>query len=160
MPDYKNSLIYKIYCKNDYITDFYIGSTTNLYSRKTSHKSDCNNKKRKHYNRKVYKFIRENGGFENWDFIILENYKCKNKKELNKKEAEYIKKLKPTLNKELPGRTNNEWKKDNIYRWKEYNEKSNNRRLKPIECDICGKMTSLSHLARHKKTIYCKSFIK
>jgi len=68
--------IYAIVCKDTTIPEVYVGSTCNLENRIRQHKSDCcNNKKRSHYNLKVYQFIRDNGGFHNFKFIVLEHYK-------------------------------------------------------------------------------------
>jgi predicted GIY-YIG superfamily endonuclease len=41
--DYSNTIIYKIYCKDETITDVYVGYTTNFTQRKYSHKIACNN---------------------------------------------------------------------------------------------------------------------
>ena len=40
--DYSNTIIYKIYCNNDTITDTYVGYTTNFFVRKYQHKNACN----------------------------------------------------------------------------------------------------------------------
>ena len=32
--DYSNTIIYKIYCKNEMVTDIYVGHTTNFTKRK------------------------------------------------------------------------------------------------------------------------------
>ena len=62
--------IYKIYNPEcDYI---YVGSTRDMVSRKHRHKSDCNNVNSPSYNYKVYKTIRDNGGFENFHIVVLE----------------------------------------------------------------------------------------
>jgi len=113
MPNYENGLIYKLCCKDANITDIYIGSTTSFRHRKSGHKSACNNENRKGYNRHVYKFIRENGGFLNWDMILVEYYPSKTKLQLEKREREIIENLKPTLNKTIPTRTGKEWYDDN-----------------------------------------------
>jgi len=65
--------IYAIVCKDTTIPEVYVGSTNNLENRIINHKCKCNNIKE--YNLKVYKFIRDNGGFDNWKFIVLEHYK-------------------------------------------------------------------------------------
>lgn len=126
MPNYQNGLIYKLCCKDTNITDFYIGSTTSFRHRKSQHKSDCNNEKRQNYNCKLYNFIRENGGWENWDMILIEYYKCDTKLELEKKEREIIENLKPTLNKSIPTRTDKEYQKqyreDNKEKIKDYDK--------------------------------------
>ena len=50
--------IYKIACNDTTVTEFYIGSTTNVRVRKNKHKSDCNNENGKHYNLKIYQTIK------------------------------------------------------------------------------------------------------
>jgi hypothetical protein len=64
--------IYKIVCNDVSITDFYVGSTSNIRNRKYQHKSDCNNENRKSYNLKIYQTIRTNGGWDNWRMVVLE----------------------------------------------------------------------------------------
>ena len=87
--------IYKIYCKDSEIKEIYIGSSINFKARKINHKSVCNNPNNNRHNFKLYKFIRANGGFQNFEFeILLETIED----EIKKIEQKYIKELKPTLN--------------------------------------------------------------
>lgn len=86
--DYYKGLIYGIFCKDPSIKESYIGHTTDLYGRKKIHKSSCNNPNDEYYNQYVYKFIRDNGGWNNWQVIWLEDYPCKSKNELIKRERE------------------------------------------------------------------------
>tara|TARA_B100000780_G_scaffold102716_1_gene71855 strand:+ start:2035 stop:2637 length:603 start_codon:yes stop_codon:yes gene_type:complete len=103
MGDYSNTVIY-ILCSNDpEIEEKYIGHSKDFHRRKLSHKSDCNNVKRNEYNTPVYVFIRGNGGFDNWDFEILERANLKDIDEAETLERYWIETLKPTLNKKLPG---------------------------------------------------------
>tara|TARA_R110002020_G_scaffold384131_1_gene594775 strand:- start:57 stop:674 length:618 start_codon:yes stop_codon:yes gene_type:complete len=111
--DYSNSTIYKLCCKDTSIKDIYIGSTTNFRQRKSQHKNCCNNENNKHYNYRLYKFIRENGGFDNWEMFMIEEFKCENKLQKLKKEREWIEKEKPSLNSAIPSRTPMEWYYDN-----------------------------------------------
>lgn len=113
---YGKSVIYKIYCKDESIIDCYVGSTIDLNQRKSHHKGACNNEKSKKYNLPVYRFIRDNGNWENWDFEILENYPCENKESLFKKERFWFEKLNATLNARYPERCQKEWRE--IYREK------------------------------------------
>jgi hypothetical protein len=99
-PNYNDTYCYIIKCKDKNITDSYIGMTTNFNNRKHIHKYDCNNDKTKHL--KLYSFINNNGGWDNWDMEIIDRFSCNNKKEANKKEVEWIRHLKPTLNKNIP----------------------------------------------------------
>jgi len=64
--------IYKLVCNDVSVNDFYIGSTSNIRNRKYKHKSDCNNQNKKNYMTKIYQTIRENGNWENWRMVILE----------------------------------------------------------------------------------------
>tara|TARA_R110002020_G_scaffold173645_1_gene364569 strand:+ start:8893 stop:9513 length:621 start_codon:yes stop_codon:yes gene_type:complete len=129
--DYSKGLIYKLCCKDTLIEDIYIGSTTNFKIRKSSHKSICNRVNAKHHNCKVYQVIRENGGFENWDMILIQYYSCNTKKELEAKEREYIEKFKSTLNSSIPNRKKGESSKayytNNIEKIKKYYENTKDK---------------------------------
>jgi len=96
--DYSKNVIYVIKCKNDNITEEYIGSTTNFNERKSKHKTCCNNEKDKSYNQLKYKFIRLNGGWDNWIMIELEKFKCNDKREAEKREEEIRVERKAKLN--------------------------------------------------------------
>ena len=66
MIDYVKTIIYKICCNDETIKECYVGHTTNFKQRKIEHKFACCNENSKSYNCKVYSFIRDNGGFNNW----------------------------------------------------------------------------------------------
>jgi len=102
MPTYVNTIIYKICCKNENILDCYIGHTTNLKSRKAEHKYNCNTETAKSYSIKLYKFIRDNGGWNDWDIIKIEDYPCDNKKQAVSRENYWCFELKSTLNSIMP----------------------------------------------------------
>ena len=94
--DYSKAVIYKIQCKNKDIQDFYVGQTTDLQNRMHVHKNHYTNKTKN----LLYDCIYLNGGFENWETIILENCEnISNSNELNLREQYWIDLLKPTLNK-------------------------------------------------------------
>ena len=82
--------VYKIYNKNN-IEQFYIGSCKNFNKRKIGHKVDY-----KRNNNKLYQYIRNNGGWDNFNFQILQY--CLNYQE---REIELIKQLHPPLNTRL-----------------------------------------------------------
>jgi group I intron endonuclease len=126
--DYSKTIIYKLCCNDINITEIYIGSTTDFKARKYQHKSSCNNEKNKRYNLKVYQYIRDNGGWDNWSMIMIEEYSCNSKLEAEKRERYYIEELKSTLNYNIPTRTIKEYnkkhyeefKEDYKIRWKQY----------------------------------------
>jgi hypothetical protein len=91
--DYSNTVIYKIVCKDPLIadvSDVYVGHTTNFVQRKYAHKQTCNNIKSPCYNLKLYKTIRDNGNWANWDMTIINNYNCKDHLEAKQKEQEHL----------------------------------------------------------------------
>ncbi len=53
------------------ITDNYIGRTTEFRKRKFTHDSNCSSDNAKLHNQYVYKFIRENGRWNAWKFVIV-----------------------------------------------------------------------------------------
>jgi hypothetical protein len=178
MVNYENSVIYKIYCKDENIKDVYVGSTTNFQKRKWAHKTKCCNTKSECYNRYVYKFIRENGNWENWNFEILEKVKCKDIKELHLYERKWFDKMNSTLNCDVPNRTRKEWRKDNRDRLnkkkkeyyqknkhknKEYYEKNKEvilkKRYEKVICEKCGFISMKQNLKRHQKSRNCKRII-
>ena len=110
---YENAVIYMMKHKTDDKKEYYIGSSYEFKQRCRAHKSYCNNQNSKQYNLKVYQYIRENGGFDEWDIILLYDYPCKNKNELELEEQRAVKKYKSTLNTQIPCRTKKEWCNDN-----------------------------------------------
>ena len=120
-----NTIIYKLCCKDPIITDIYIGHTTHFIKRKQLHKTDCNNIKGIKYNYYVYRFIRNNGGFDNWDMVEIIKLKCIDVRNAERVEREYFDLLKPSLNKNKPMLYDGEIKeyyKDNIDKIKQYYE--------------------------------------
>jgi hypothetical protein len=124
MPDYQRSKIYTIRCRTD-DTLIYVGSTTqSLAKRWGGHKVDSN--RQGNNNRLIYTTI--NGEFDNWYIELYELYPCNCKEELCKREGEVIR-LMGTLNKDIAGRTQQEWTADNKEKVMGYNKKyrENNR---------------------------------
>ena len=111
--DYSNGLIYKICCKDKNVKEVYIGSTTNFRKRKNEHKRACRYENLKKYNYPVYRFIRDNGGWDNWEMIEMEKYPCNDKRELEKKEEQ--------IRSETP---------NNLNAYRAYQEEDNNERHK------------------------------
>jgi predicted GIY-YIG superfamily endonuclease len=97
--DYSRTVIYKIIKNDDFENEnVYIGSTTDFTRRKCQHKSICNNEKNKSHNSKVYKTIRENGGFSEWTMIEIEKYPCNDKREALSRERYWYEFYKAQLN--------------------------------------------------------------
>jgi len=96
--DYSNTIIYKITCKNQTVTDVYVGHTTNFVQRKHAHKQSCINIKSTNYTCKLYEVIRNNGGWSNWQMEIVNFFNCSSHYEARIKEQEYFVLLNATLN--------------------------------------------------------------
>ena len=96
--DYSKTYVYRIICNDLSITDCYVGHTVDFRKRKNHHKTTCNNEKDKNHNLILYQFIRENGGWDNWEMIKMETRSCKDSLEAKSIERDFAEKLKATLN--------------------------------------------------------------
>ena len=119
--NYSNTHFYKIVCRDLNICDIYVGHTTDFITRKNCHKRVCNNPNSKNYNLPLYKFIRDNQGWDNFDMILIETQCLNSSLEAIKRERELIEELKPSLNKLIPFRTDEE-KKEMKDKWVEENK--------------------------------------
>jgi len=112
--DYDNTQIYKLVHKDDLENEnIYVGHTTNWTQRKRAHKSTCNNTKSKKNHFLLYQNIRQNGGWDEWNMIWLEDFPCGGQPEACARERYWIDHYKSNLNKVKPGRTREEWRQDN-----------------------------------------------
>jgi Uri superfamily endonuclease len=129
MTDYQKAKIYKIVDVNEEMV--YVGSTVNtLAKRMAHHRADY---KRQHFI--TSHLIFNKYGIENCKILLLENYPCNSKDELNKREGEIIREL-DCVNKVLPNQTDEEWRKKNkdvlAEKSKEY-RKNNQEQIKEIK---------------------------
>jgi hypothetical protein len=116
MPEY---IYYKIVSKDENIKDCYVGKTTNFKRRVRNHRNLCYNENSKCYNLKVYEFIRENGGWNNFNMIEIEKGQYDNE-ESAIKERYWIEELNATLNIKTPSKTQKECRKEYRENNKEY----------------------------------------
>jgi len=175
MPLYENSVIYKLVHKNDQDNEnIYVGSTTNFRGRKLQHKKSSSNPNEEKFNYHQYLYIRENGGWDEWEMIAIETYPCKSKRELEIRERFYIETLKSKLNKNIPTRTQKEYIQDNkekiserrkkyrqsihteiLEKKKIYRENNHEKILEKqreiITCE-CGLTSCRGSMARHRKS--------
>lgn len=162
MIDYSKTVIYKICCKDTSINDIYIGSTYNFARRKAQHKFSCNKETCKEYNYKVYQFIRDNGGWDNFSMIMIHEASVENKLQKEKLEREYIEEMKPTLNNNIPTRTLKEYREANKEKKKEhqkhYYEANKEKFNQKFNCECGGKYTTV-HKERHIKTKKHQAFV-
>ena len=85
--DYNKTHFYKIVCKDLKITDCYVGHTTDYTKRKNQHKTSCNNSNRPNHNCYLYRFIRSNGGWCNWDMVLINTESYENTLQAKRRES-------------------------------------------------------------------------
>ena len=117
--DYQNAFIYKLCCKDFNVKDIYVGHSTNFKQRNQCHKTKCNNINNKEYK---YRFIRDNGGFDNWIMIKLYDYPCDNKRQAEAEECKIMIELGAKLNSYKPFILQEEKKQYNKEYQKEYRQ--------------------------------------
>jgi hypothetical protein len=79
-------------------TDCYVGHTVDIIKRKCNHKTVCHNPNSKTYNLKIYKTIRDNGGWDNWKMLVIHQQICKNDIEARQIEQNFIEELGAKMN--------------------------------------------------------------
>jgi hypothetical protein len=179
--DYSTTIIYKIVCNDLTITDLYVGSTTNFRMRKHTHKDSYMNENKRHYNTKIYKIIRENGGWDNWSMVQIEEYPCANGNEARTRERYWYEQLNATLNCRFPIRDKKEhyianrdrileqkkeYRELNATRISEYHKLNhilkkdviNAQRAIPYNCE-CGSICRIGDKSKHFKTKKHLAFI-
>jgi len=116
---FPNWSVYIISCKDKDINASYIGKTNDFKRRKAQHRSLTNNANAPHHSYRLYRLIREFGGWENFDMVEI-------KGGLDNIEATEIERklyidLKPYMNTQYPGRTIEQYHIDNKERIAQYN---------------------------------------
>lgn len=171
MTDIANrvGLIYKIVCNDLSIKDTYVGSCQAFRARKNSHKNSCSNSNNNNYNFNVYKFIRANGGWNNWSMLQIETVMFREKRELLTKERYWLETLGATLNKTIPSRTykesnqahyeaNKEQINEKHKQYRETNKQQLAEKAKQlITCD-CTRTIRKSDIIKHKNSKIHKQY--
>ena len=160
--NYQKSVIYKIeHLENPEL--LYVGSTTDFTKRKNHHKFSCNNENNRCYNLKVYKMIRENGGWESFKIMIIKQYPCNSKIDLLIEEDKLMKELRTSLNQNKAYQTDEE-RIDYKKKWfqlnkestkehrQEYSKEYQNEYDKKKYICICGSEILLHNKCHHIKT--------
>ncbi len=167
--DYSKTVFYKIACKDVSVKDEYVGSTTDAVKRRANHKYNCNDKNCVKVNFALYVFIREHGGWDNWELVVIEEFPCKTSEQQRTRERYWLETLGATLNMVNPIRTHVDVvleKKRNYVAHREHIlEKATQYRAthteairehqkearERVQCE-CGSEVRRDVLCRHKKT--------
>jgi predicted GIY-YIG superfamily endonuclease len=148
--DYSNTIIYTISCINPDISELYVGHTTDFAQRKKAHKQNCINQ---HNTCKLYTFIRNNGGWDNWDMKIVKFYNCADLSEARQKEQEMYVLLKATLNSIEPFSKNKPISNENKQTQPSIRYICDNKPKDKFSCSHCDYYTSRnSQFKRHLLT--------
>lgn len=159
--DYSKGVQYKIVCLDSSITDCYNGSCISFKDRKYRHKSTCNNPNSKDYNYKVYQFIREHGGWDNWTMLQLEESPCKNNQELRLREREIFDILRPTLNSYSPTVDRQKKKKNKVDYNATHREEIKKNKAEYYEQNKAELLVKMKeYRAAHKDAISAKQKVK
>jgi hypothetical protein len=99
MCDYSKCQMYKLRHKDDLLDEnIYVGHTTDFNKRKISHKKGCCNPNSEEYNNKKNTTIRANGGWDEWEMLLIEDYPCANEVEALTREQELMDLMDAKLN--------------------------------------------------------------
>ncbi len=156
MVNYQNTKIYKI--ESHLGPKIYIGSTTKEYlsQRMDSHRSNYKQWKKGKGNYTGSYSLFDEYGLENCKIILIELFPCKIHDEKASREGYYIRSLN-CVNKYIPGRTDKEYRQDNIDKIKEvkleYRRNNIDKIKEPFNCECGGRYTheSKSHHSKTKK---------
>jgi len=164
--DYSKTCIYKLVHFDDLNDEnIYVGHTTDMTKRKCEHKSRCNNPNSREHEYKKYQYIRENGGWDKWQMILVEKYPCDIVHEAKARERYWITELKASLNVDIPTRTRKEYRENNkeyIKQWlKNHDQKHERkeRKKEKITCE-CGIILRKDDIARHRKSNKHQEWLK
>lgn len=172
--NYSKTIIYKLVRDDDFENaNIYIGSTTNFENRKSLHKWNSKNEKSKVFNSRIYKYIRDNGGWDCFKMIEIEKFPCDDKREAEKREDYWCCTLKATLNTTRPFITaqqikdyqkeyqivyrSNHIEKAKQFR-KQYYLNNPNKFKDKFNCD-CGGVYTMPSKSQHLKTQKHMNFI-
>jgi len=131
---------YKIICKDESIKGCYIGKTKDYKNRVSNHKTNS-----KYNDMKLYQYIRQHGGFENFNISIIHKCMCDDKSSIYI-ELSLIKQYKENgfqiLNIQIP----------NDYSTQEYNKMKCEEHYAIKKLCCCGWHGSKMNFSKHVKT--------
>ena len=173
--DYSATYFYQIKSKLETNDSIYIGHTIDFKRRCRQHKTVCVDTNHSNYNAPVYQHIRNTGGWDNFEIIIIEQSSFSSVVEVRKRERKLIEQYDTQFNMRVPSRTSIDWynehkdhvlelkkqryennKEKHLDAMKQYNEQNKARisewkKCKCV-CEVCGGTYQQSDKSRHIKT--------
>lgn len=145
---YAKGKVYRLV--NSVDNEEYVGSTCDtLPKRLYKHKYDAKLKT----SRRVYQHMNA-VGLNNVDIVLVEEFPCNNKMELLRRERYWVDELKPTLNKNIPARTKQEYYTDNIDKMREISAKHYADNAEKIKRRVAKYREKNSDMIKEKKLEY------
>lgn len=125
--DFSNCYIYHIVDSDKVI--HYVGSTSNMNSRKSKHKYNCSHEHCEHYHFDIYQYIRNNGGWNEFEVVPIRKIEnISNKTDLRIAEREEMEKftgLKNMRGSYLSTEEQLEQKRESTKIWRKQNPEKN-----------------------------------
>ena len=155
-------IMYKISHKNPDNKSCYIGHTTNFNNRKRAHIRNTITENDKHYHLKHYEFIRQNGGWHEWEMVEIEKFIGKTKLEARIREQELIDEYSANLNSlkaYISEEDRNSLKKQITQKYREENKqylKEQTKKYKEEHKEVISEQMK-KYRAEHKEQIYQKT---
>ena len=173
--NYSNTSFYKIISKTESDQNVYIGHTVDFQRRCRQHRTVCADINHPSHNMKVYQHIRGNGGWDNFDTVLIEQSSFATSEDARKRERELIELHIAKLNICVPSRTPTDWynehkdhvlemkkqryeqhKEEHLDAMRKYREANKERILEwkkcKCICEVCGGAYQQSDRSRHVKT--------
>jgi hypothetical protein len=131
----------------------YVGSTGDFYQRRKSHKSDCHLERSPRYHDKRYEYIRENGGWDEWEFAVLEEGEM-TRQQAHKREGIWMGACGAQLNVVPTCGDPEELRKRRLERAKKnYYDPANREKFHvKHECELCGGRYAIARFYIHERT--------
>jgi hypothetical protein len=167
-------IIYEIAPLDKSILYSYIGSTKNFRRRKFEHKSVCENENSKKYNFPLYKFIRENGGWDSCELNPIEEIEVETKtqarireqfwKENRETKFQVLNAVNPYTNRTEYQNKYREENKEELQKYqkiyRDENKQQINQKKKQKHTCPCGGHFTTTSKARHFKTLKHIAFVE
>jgi len=160
--DYSKTIIYKIVPNDLNLPYCYVGHSTCFNKRKQSHKVFCNNHNQIPYNYKIYQTIRNNGGWDEWQMVLVEEFPCDNRLQAAKRERYWYEELNGNLNSNVPNQNKQDsqknWEKNNPEYFKQYVLNNKEKLNEKFTCECGGKYARQAKSTHFKTKKHLKFF--
>ena len=107
-------------CNDANITDLFVGHTNDVHRRNETILMECTNMRCNAYNTPINQVIRDNGGWDNFELVVIDHVSCHSLLDVLQHKRIHIKTQNANLNSVVPSRTKKEWAMDNLEHVREH----------------------------------------